>query len=120
MADGPDWQSTRRKLSLCLLFLAPCAVLALSILWIVKDEQRYRASVPATGSAGVPRVVGSAAGATATAAPSSVPVPETAESPVLQFYDETDDGEPKAGTKAPVKHYATVQQAAQELSLIHI
>src|SRR5262245_30165798 len=107
-----DWQSMRRTLGPYLLFLAPCAVLAVSVLWIVKDEQRLRESTAAaSGAVLAPPAPPPAA---ASAAPSSVPPLDSAESAPAQFLDETDDGEPKAATKTPPKRYATVHQAALE------
>ncbi len=109
-----EWQTRRRTIVLCAAFVAPCAVLALSIFSIVRDQERRSASVPAENRAeGRPALEPSAA-TTAAATGSTGPALERVEVPPSEFLEETDDGEPGPAKRMPPKRYDTVQQAASE------
>jgi hypothetical protein len=107
------WLSTRRTALLVAAFLAPCAVIVVSIWSIARDTARHDPGTPTTGNVAAARVeepfTGVAAGASSGAAPLVDPGSQSAE-----FYDETDDGEPSPAKSMPPKRYGTVQQAAAQ------
>jgi hypothetical protein len=118
------WSPLRRTLLLGVGFLAPCAVIALSLFFIIKGGAPHEALVAAAGAPALspdagdvshlgegPDEEGSAAAAepTASAAPSLETPPMVA---VPGFEDEGSDEEPAPSKPAPPKHFATVQDAA--------
>jgi hypothetical protein len=118
MADDPSNSGAaplRRILLLCVAFIVPCAVIALSIFFIVKGGAgRVVAPAPSSGAtladAGPPAPV-------AAAAASNTPLVEQGEGSVSTDAGTSEDGDgeepaPVKRAPAPPKHFATVQQAA--------
>src|SRR5262249_43623193 len=110
-----DWGATRRTAFWGLAFLAPCAIIALSIFSIVRASARRDASAPASAGPAAPQPPAAGAAAAAISAPSAAPSGAApADDEDGAFSDQTDDGEPSEAKKAPPKRYSTVQQAATE------
>jgi hypothetical protein len=108
-------QDRRRAIALGAAFIAPCAVLALSIYSITRDQERPGASSPAASPTRAPPAPEPSAAPTAAGTPSSAPTLDKVEAPPpSEFLDATDDGEPGPAPKSPPKRYNTVQQAAAE------
>lgn len=115
------WLSRYRSLALALAFLVPSAVIALSVVVIVRDARRRDPSPSATASsaAPAPALAALAPSPITPPAPSPVASLEAGAGPLPDFYEATDDGEPtlpkdQPEKKAPPKKYASVQQAAAE------
>jgi hypothetical protein len=108
------WNGARRAIALGFAFFVPCAVIVFCIRSIVRDGERRRPPAPSATSVAAPSDSHSAADTTASVPPSAAPPPEPLEKSAAEFYEETDDGEPKAVKKAAPKHYASVEQAAVE------
>jgi hypothetical protein len=99
----------RRTLVWCVAFLAPCAVIALGIFFIVRGADRLRTPAVPAASAGAPPAIEPAdAAASAVAAPP----PAKRDDPGLA-YDDTEPT-PKPAKRAAPKHFATVHGAANE------
>lgn len=101
--------SARRTLGWGVAFLAPCAVIALGVFFIVKGADRRRTvTVPASSIVAPPAIESADAAANAVAAPPA----ETKKDPALAFDDVEE--EPKPAKRAVPKHFTTVQEAAVE------
>jgi hypothetical protein len=118
------WLGKHRSLALALAFLAPTAVIVVSLVVIVRDARRREPS-PSRGASSVVEPVPPSALApapsAATPAPALSPVASLAgaAAPLPDFSETTDDGEPtppkdQPEKKAAPKKYASVQQAAAE------
>jgi len=108
--------SGARTALLALAFVAPCAVIALGLYFIVKGGAP-RAIAPAeSASVAAPQASEAPDAAAPLAIVDGAPAMLKAAPADSAFGDETDDGEPEAPKKAPPKpkHYATVAQAAAE------
>jgi D-alanyl-D-alanine carboxypeptidase len=116
MADDPsnsDAAPLRRILLLCVAFVVPCAVIALSIFFIVKGGAGRGVPPAASSVAALPEAGPPAPVAAATA--SNTPLLEQGEAPVSADAGASEDDEEPSTVKhapAPPKHFATVQQAA--------
>jgi len=114
---------------LVLAFLAPCAVIAVSVVSILKDTERPSETPPPASAVASPLPPPSAAppavalpappaaSATASPPPSALTPLEVGDAGPSDFYEATDDGEPnepKNTPPKPPKRYASVQQAAAE------
>jgi hypothetical protein len=118
------WSPLRRTLLLGAGFVVPCAVIALSVYFIVKVDAPHEALVAAAGAAAVlpdagdvPHLAegpdeeasGAPAEPLASGAPSLENPPMVA---VPGFEDEGNDEEPTPSKPPAPKHFATVQEAA--------
>jgi hypothetical protein len=118
------WSPLRRRALLGVGFLVPCAVIALSVHFILKGGAPHEALVAAAGAPALapdggdvphmaegPDEEGTAAALepTASGAPSLETPPMVA---VPGFEDEGNDEEPTPAKPAAPKHFATVQEAA--------
>jgi hypothetical protein len=115
----PDsWPSVRRGLLLGVAFVAPCAVIALSVFFIVKGGSPHATLAPSASgaSSAEPPTDAQPADPAAMAIASNAPALEKGQSAELAFDDEGSDEAPSSSGSpakpAPPKHFATVQDAA--------
>ena len=110
------WSPLRRGLTLGVAFLAPMAVIAASLYFIVKGgaPRELPARAPTVASAQpaeAPEPNADAAPEASNDAP-SLEQPMGAEVAVPGFEDDGNEESPKPGKPAPPKHFGTVQEAA--------
>jgi hypothetical protein len=116
------WLAKHRSLALAFAFLAPSAVIGVSLVVIVRDARRREPTPSPSASSRDQAVLPPALLPSATPPP---PAPSPVASlapdggPLPEFNETTDDGEPSAPKnepkkEAPPKKYGSVQQAAAE------
>ncbi|HEY5374488.1 MAG TPA: M15 family metallopeptidase [Polyangiaceae bacterium] len=114
----PDlWPSVRRALLLGLAFVAPCAVIAVSVFTIVKGGSPHTTPMPSASAASVAFPADAEApDPAAMAMASNTPALEKGQTAEPAFEDEGSDEAPSSSGSpakpAPPKHFATVQDAA--------
>ncbi|HEY4157866.1 MAG TPA: M15 family metallopeptidase [Polyangiaceae bacterium] len=110
LAPPDSWLLLRRRFTLYLAFIAPTAVIALSVVFIARSGVHRESPAPAASSGEQPPEV--APPASGVAAADGAPSLERAAPAAAPFDDEGGDEEPHPAKKAAPKHFATVQQAA--------
>ena len=121
-ANGGSPFSVKRRLVIGAAFIAPCAVIALSVYFILKAGAGRQIAVPVAASSApsanvVPEPGDAQSGSDAAASPAlavadGAPALEKNQAASAALEDEGSDEEPKPSKPAPPKHFATVQQAA--------
>jgi len=113
----PRWapaprRAWRRTIGLTLAFLAPTAVIAVGVFFIIKGgAHREPAPIASTSASSAVPPPDSLASAVAALASSAPPL-EKADNAPTEYDENGTDDEPTPVKKAPPKHFATVQAAA--------